>query len=47
MKDEVNRSYNGGVVVYLLQSDLSHSTRQYYLPREDYMEGINKYGRGG
>ena len=30
MKDELNRSYNGGGVVYLLQSELSTSTRQYY-----------------
>ena len=29
MKDELNRSYNGGGVVYLLQSELSTSTRQY------------------
>ena len=29
MKDELNRSYNGGGVVYLLQSELSNSTLQY------------------
>ena len=29
MKDELNHSYIGGGVVYLLQSELSTSTRQY------------------
>ena len=29
MKDELNCSYNVGGVVYLLQSELSHSTMQY------------------
>ena len=29
MKDEQNRSYNGGGGVYLLQSELSYSTMQY------------------
>ena len=31
MKDELNRSYNGGGVVYLLQSELSNSTLHYPL----------------
>ena len=29
MKDDLNHSYNGGAVVYLLQSELSTSTLQY------------------
>ena len=29
MKDELNYSYNGGGVVYLLQSELSNLTGQY------------------
>ena len=37
MKDEINCSYNGGGVVYLLQSELSTSTRQYV------RTGINTY----
>ena len=32
MKDELNRSYNGGGVVYLLQGELSRSYVQYYHP---------------
>ena len=31
MKDEISRSYNGVGLVYLLQSELSTSTRQYPL----------------
>ena len=31
MKNELNHSYNGGGIVYLLQSELSTSTRQYAL----------------
>ena len=29
MKDELNRSYNGGGVVYVLKSELSRSSLQY------------------
>ena len=29
MKDELNRSYNGGEVVYLRKSEVSHSSIQY------------------
>ena len=31
MKDELNFSYNGGGIVYQLQSELSYSTMQYVL----------------
>ena len=35
LKYELNRSYNGGGVVYVLKSELSRSTGQYILERVD------------
>ena len=41
MKDELNRSYNGGGAVYLLQSELSISTRQYLFSHPSMMSGVS------
>ena len=35
MKDELNRSYNGGGVVYLLKSELSRSAIQYQIIKQN------------